>query len=88
MESDGRGRPALYCTTACRRISEYRLNRLLRRIERCEIEIRELQAGLYGEYYRLDPDVRRARLRRVRKWLKADHEALRTLVSRNVEGEP
>ncbi len=52
IRQSGRGRPARYCGTPCRRAAEYRIKRLNRRIERLEgtrdalqLEREQLKAG-------------------------------------------
>jgi hypothetical protein len=75
----GPGRPPRYCGEACRRIAEFKLRALVRRIERQEIELRELAVrdGSLGDEERSE---RRSRRRVLRRWLEADNRALRALL--------
>jgi hypothetical protein len=75
----GPGRPAVYCSDGCRRFAEYKLRSLSRRIDKLEIELRELKAG--DGYY--DDDERRLRIRSVRRWIKQDSAELRALLGGN-----
>lgn len=45
-ERAGTGRPALYCSSACRRAAEYEIRRLSRRLERLEDERHHLRVSL------------------------------------------
>lgn len=43
IEKGGRGRPAVYCSTGCRRSVEYELRRIQRHLEHAEHEVTWLQ---------------------------------------------
>ena len=64
----------------CRRIAEYRIRALVRRIDRIELEIRELKAGDLGALSFMDDDERRQALRLKRRWLAEDQSALRAML--------
>ncbi|OGA72882.1 MAG: hypothetical protein A3G81_22495 [Betaproteobacteria bacterium RIFCSPLOWO2_12_FULL_65_14] len=58
---------------------------ILRRIERQQIELRELtsKAGIYihiGSKHYLDPEERKSRAHAVRRWLEQDRAKLRALL--------
>ena len=44
-QASGPGQPKVYCGDACRRAGEYRLRALQRRLDKNEIELRELTFG-------------------------------------------
>lgn len=75
----GRGRPAVYCSEPCRRLAEFTLRILARRIDRQEVELRELQASAQ-RIMTLDEEIRRARVALVRKWLAEDQAKLAALL--------
>ena len=72
----GAGRPSAYCSETCRRMAEFAIRGLVRRLDKAEIELRELKAesGLY------DDDERRQRVRALRRWIKQDSAKLRALL--------
>lgn len=80
--AEGPGRPSTYCGEACRRLAEFELRRLDRRLAKYEAELREELAD------RNEPDAwidnlgrdRPQRIRDLRKWIKADEARLRQLV--------
>lgn len=80
----GAGRPAVYCGEACRRLAEYEIRALVRRIDRAELELRELGNG--GHHARsghrgfLSPEERAARTRALHGWLAEDRARLRSLL--------
>lgn len=47
-ERSGPGRPALYCSTACRRAAEYELRRVQASLEHVEEQVRACAFGWYG----------------------------------------
>jgi len=47
-ERSGPGRPALYCSTACRRAAEYELRRAQSALEQVEEQVRACGFGWYG----------------------------------------
>src|SRR5687768_12211827 len=75
----GPGRPSVYCSEPCRRMAEFRIRGLVKRIEKAELEIRELNAR-YGRFEYADADERRSRLREMRRWLAEDQARLRALL--------
>lgn len=76
---EGSGRPSTYCTEACRRLAEFRIRSLVRRIDRTEDELREVLAKCgRGQY--LDATERTARARRLRRWLTEDEARLAALL--------
>jgi len=44
----GRGRPAVYCSTGCRRATEYELRRVQKALEDIEEQARWCRLGWYG----------------------------------------
>jgi hypothetical protein len=75
-QKSGAGRPAVYCSDACRRFSEFQIRALVRRIDKYQIELRELKAGSW--HY--SADERRERLTDVRGWVRKDTARLRVLL--------
>lgn len=73
----GPGRPAVYCSEPCRRLAEFRIRALCRRIEKYELEQREVKAGNHSYYEQEDYD---RRLRALRTWIKRDNATLRALL--------
>lgn len=63
-ERTGPGRPALYCSTACRRSAEYELRRVQAALEDVEGQLRATRLGWYGrtEADRVKFDAIRAEL--------------------------
>ena len=45
LQQPATGRPAVYCSTGCRRAAEYELRRLQRHLEAVEGELRAIQLG-------------------------------------------
>lgn len=78
-QHSGPGRPSVYCSDGCRRAAEFTIRRLLNRIDRAELEQREIKAGGWAG----DDDERRTRLNALRRWLKADEAKLRALLGAN-----
>ena len=72
----GAGRPRVYCSETCRRTAEFRIRALGRRLDKNEVELRELQGG--SGFW--SDDERRARLRMIKVWLAADYVELRALL--------
>ena len=72
----GAGRPRIYCSETCRRTAEFRIRALGRRLDKNEVELRELQGGT-GFW---SDDERRQRVRLLKAWLKADTEEFRALL--------
>ena len=76
--STGPGRPKAYCGEGCRRVAEFQIRALVRRIERYELEQRELKADRWP----CDED-RQHRLRALRRWIRADTAKLRAILGAN-----
>ena len=77
----GPGRPSVYCSEGCRRFAEFRIRGIVRRIDRYEVELREVKTGT--GYF--DDDERRARLRALRRWIRNDTAQLRALLGGNIQ---
>ena len=75
-QTTGPGRPRIYCSETCRRVAEFRIRALGRRLDKNEVDLRELQGGTGF----LSDDERRARLRMIKVWLAADYVELRALL--------
>lgn len=75
-QSSGPGRSKIYCSETCRRVAEFRIRALSKRLDKNEVELRELQGGT-GFW---SDDERRQRVRLLKAWLKADTEELRALL--------
>lgn len=73
----GPGRPSVYCSEPCRRMAEFAIRGLVRRLDKAEIQLRETKAGGWSGF---DDDDRRARMRALRRWIKADSAKLRALL--------
>jgi hypothetical protein len=78
-QHSGPGRPSAYCGQTCRRLSEFRIRALTRRIDKAEVEIREL-AERARDREAWDRDQWLRRLRALRRWLADDISALRALL--------
>jgi len=76
----GPGRPAAYCSVGCRRVAEFQIRNLARRVERYELEQREVKAGNHAYY---DDSERQRRLRALRRWIKTDNAKLRAILGAN-----
>lgn len=73
---EGPGRPSTYCGEPCRRLAEYRLRSLAKRIDAGEMQLRRLLAERgYG-----DPEERRRRVCQLRAWIAADTAKMRELL--------
>lgn len=79
-QREGPGRPSIYCSDGCRRMAEFRIRALVRRVDRHETQIRELVADDLGDYPHLDNDERKRLLKIVRRWLAEDQATLRALL--------
>lgn len=73
----GPGRPRSYCGDLCKRLVEYEIRRIDRRLGAYEVEQRELKADGPDEF---DDEDRQKRLRALRKWIRQDEDRLRVLV--------
>jgi len=77
---EGPGRPPTYCGEACRRLAEWRIRMLARRIAGYELEQRGLKfEGPSDNEW--DERERQRRMRALRKWLAADEARLRELIA-------
>ena len=83
----GTGRPSAYCGEVCRRLAEYEIKRIDRRLAQDQLQLREELAD------RNEPDAwidnlgrnRRQRIGDLRKWIKADEARLRELVGSSAQ---
>jgi hypothetical protein len=75
----GPGRPPSFCGAACKRLVEYEVRRLDRRIADYELE----QRGLKFDGPDHDDRDRQRRMRALRRWIRADRERLRALLGRS-----
>jgi hypothetical protein len=73
----GPGRLTVYCSEPCRRMAEYRIRAVVRRVNANEIELRELKSG--GGMM-LNDEERTHRMRVLRRWIKRDNVQLRALL--------
>lgn len=86
----GPGRPSNYCGTTCRRLVEYEIRRLDRRIAGYEFQLREEQADRNAPAAWID-NLGRTRTQRIndlRKWVRADEQRLRELIAGNQSETP
>jgi hypothetical protein len=75
------GRPARYCSKACRRAAEFEVRRLTAAIEALEQDARRVRIGAHGT-----PAARHERLGRITAETTAAEERLRALLAAS-EGE-
>lgn len=76
----GPGRPPTYCGEACRRLTEFEIRRLDRRLSRYELEQREQKArGV--QFDDDDEHDRQRRMRALRAWIRTDEARLCELLS-------
>lgn len=73
----GAGRPAIYCGEPCRRLAEYEIRRLDRRMAGYEQELRGLRYDGPDDF---DDTERLKRMRALRRWIAADEARLRLLL--------
>lgn len=74
----GTGRPAIYCGESCRRLVEYEIRRLDRRIAGYELELRGLRYDGPDDF---DDTERQKRMRALRRWITEDEARLLALLS-------
>lgn len=82
----GTGRPAVYCGETCRRLAEYEIRRLDRRLGRYEDELREELADRNPADHWID-NLGRSRPQRIndlKKWIAADEQRLREITGGDV----
>ena len=73
----------MYCSDTCRRLAEFQIRALLRRLDKAEIELRELKVGsVYS-----DDEESRLRMSALRRWIKQDGAKLRALLGANSQKE-
>lgn len=77
--STGVGRPRVYCGETCRRVAEFRIRALSKRLDKNEVELRELQGG--GGFW--SDDERRKRVRLLKAWLAEDRAELAKLLGQS-----
>jgi hypothetical protein len=78
----GPGRPPSYCGATCKRLVEYEIRRLDRRLADYEFQLREEQADRNDPAAWID-NLGRTRTQRIndlRKWVAADEARLRELI--------
>lgn len=75
----GAGRPAVYCGPVCRRASEFAIRRVIARLDKAEVELRDVRAGS-GSAIFLDQAERRSRARVLKRWIAEDRAKLRALL--------
>ena len=78
----GSGRPSAYCGEACRRLAEYEIKRIDRRLARDQLQLREELADRNPADHWIDNlgRTRAQRIRDLRKWIAEDEQRLRELV--------
>src|SRR5262245_37500217 len=79
----GPGRPARYCSDACKRLVEFELRRLDRRLASYYDQLREERADRTPASEAFVDNLGRTRAQRIgdlRKWIAADERRLRDLV--------
>jgi len=83
----GPGRAPTYCGDLCKRLIEYELRRLDRRLATYELEQREIKVN--AEDWP-DENDRQKRLRALRRWIRQDEDRLRELIGagRNNQNDP
>ncbi|MBL8340036.1 MAG: hypothetical protein JNL30_01110 [Rubrivivax sp.] len=74
----GPGRPPRYCGVTCKRLVEYEVRRLDKRIAAYELELRGLQ---FDGPDLVDNAQRQKRMRALRGWIRTDQERLRVLLN-------
>ncbi len=83
-EGASTGRPARYCSDTCKRLVEYEVRRLDRRIAGYELELREELADRAPAADAWVDTLSRTRAQRIgdlRKWIKTDTERLHQLLA-------
>jgi hypothetical protein len=81
--TDGRGRPARYCGEGCKRLTEFELRRLDRRLAGYHFELREELADRTPAAQAWTDNLNRTRAQRIRdlrRWIAEDEARLRELV--------
>ena len=76
----GPGRPGVYCGESCRRLAEFELRLIARRLDKSICSLRALQAEGASPPFDLEADERRRKMRALRKWIAEDQERLRALL--------
>lgn len=75
----GAGRPPRYCGDACKRLVEYEIRRLDRRLAGYELEQRGLKYDGTAQWDD-EEEERQKRMRALRKWIRQDEARLRFLL--------
>src|SRR3954453_9995626 len=77
---EGAGRPNVYCSGPCRRMAEFQVRGLVKRIDQAELELRELLGADAGKFQHLDKYERDGRARLLKRRLAADRAKLLALL--------
>lgn len=83
------GRPARYCGDTCKRLAEYEVRRLDRRIAGYEFQLREELADRTPAAEAWIDNLGRTRAQRIndlRKWIKTDTERMQQLLAGQRQG--
>ena len=75
------GRPKVYCGEPCRRMAEFAIRGLVRRLDKYEVELRETKA----ENTDFQDWERSRRMRQLRTWIKTDRAKLRALLGVRIQ---
>ena len=81
-ERVGTGRPSLYCGATCRRLAEFEIRRVDRRLAGYGVELREELADRASAADACVDKLTRTRIQRIndlKKWIAADEQRLREL---------
>ena len=81
LQRQATGRPAEYCSPACRRSAEFELRRLNARLDRLETEQMHIRLHGKSSCYRIDGDARTAEIRAI-------EERLRELMTAGADADP
>ena len=82
--SPGPGRPKTYCSEACRRVAEFQIRGIVRRLEKYELELRELK--VHTNHW--DLPWRGRRMRALKRWIETDTAKLREILCANNQVAP
>ena len=76
---DGPGRPSVYCSEGCRRLAEFRLRAIVKRLDAAELELRRVSAERSG-FGALRGSERRRRVQTLKRWIAEDLAKMRSLL--------
>lgn len=84
---EGAGRPPTYCSETCRRLIEYEIRRIDRRLAKYEDQLREEHADRNAPDAWIDNlgRTRTQRLSDLRKWIREDEQRLAHLTGRQTK---